>query len=251
VPLYKLIKVYLSNPALPAHPERRELTGIDEPMDRSRTYAERSGDDLRRQIRAVFFGESGRFVCRGAHDPMESPGSEFVFLNSWAAREAARSPVFKGELDDLRREARVDHPRAGGRAVDYDWMGLEELERIGREPVRPRAHSHKELPTDEGYRWVRDYRGRCRRIAGARLGGKQMAPALHELARREAGYLAVDWRGWVPEGTRASAGAAHITGASHGTGTIANRQAYYRIRADAFTSSSPPFRVRLKREELI
>ena len=57
-----------------------------------------------------------------------------------------------------------------------------------------------------------------------------MAPALHELARRESGYLAADWYGWVPEGARASAGAAHISGASHGTGTIANRRAYYRIR---------------------
>jgi len=244
MPLYKLIEVCLRDPALPAYPECLELAGIDEPMDRSRTYAERSGDDLCRQIRAVSFGESGRFVCRGAHDPMEAPDSEFAFLNSWAAREAARSPLFRRELGDLRQLGRADHPRAGGRAIDYGWTGLGDLERTGREPVRPRAHRTKDLPTDEGYRWVRDYRARCRRIAGARLGGKHMAPALHELVRRDTGYVAFDWLGWAPVGTRASAGAAHISGASQGTGTIPNRQAYYRIRADLLASAVPPFKAR-------
>jgi hypothetical protein len=186
-------------------------------------------------------------------DEMEAPDSEFAFLNSWAAREAARSPLFRSALDDLRRQARIDHPRAGGRAVDYEWTDLEALELAGREAVRPRAHQKRDLPTDEGYRWVRTYRARCRGIAGARLGGKHMAPALHELARRESGYLvAIGRRGWVPEGARASAGAAHITGASFGTGTIANRQAYYRIRADTVASpGSALVRIELKPEKLL
>jgi hypothetical protein len=167
---------------------------------------------------------------------MEPPIHDFVFLNSWAAREAAQSPLFRAELDDLRREARVDHPRAGGRAGALDWTGLEALERAGREDAktRPRAHRNADLPTEDGYRWVRDYRAACRAVAGKRLGGKHMAPELHELARRETGYLVVDGLTWSPQGSRASAAAAHITGASFGTGTIANRQAYYRVRDDIY-----------------
>jgi hypothetical protein len=92
-------------------------------------------------------------------------------------------------------------------------------------------------------------------VAGARLGSKELAPRLHDLVRRDAGYL-IDVSGLVapfdpPEGSPASHAAAHITGASFGTGTSANRQAYYRIRADGSTSSSPPFQVQLTREELI
>jgi hypothetical protein len=182
---------------------------------------------------------------------MEAPDSEFAFLNSWAAYEATRSPLFRNELAELRELARVDHPRAGGRGVDHDWEGLAKLEDAGRAHpnARPRAHRNKDLATDEGYRWVRIYRARCRRVAGTRLGGRHMAPALHELARRDTGYLAVEWLGWAPVGSRASAGAAHITGASHGTGTIANRQAYYRIRAEVLMSV-PPFRVRRPDEVL-
>jgi hypothetical protein len=162
---------------------------------------------------------------------MESRDTEFAFLNSWAAHEAANSPLFRRELDDYRQLIRVEHPRAGGRGVDYSLEGLEELVAAGRKhpASRPRAHRNTDLPTDDGNRWALDCLKRCRRIAGTRLGGWHMAAALHELARQDTGHLAVEWLGWAPVGSRASAGAAHITGASHGTGTVANRQAYYRI----------------------
>jgi len=99
--------------------------------------------------------------------PMESRDTEFVFLNSWAAREAAESPLFRRELDGYRRLIRVDHPRAGGRGVDYTVDGLEQLVTAGREhpASRPRAHRNTDLPTDDGNRWALAY---YRVIASAR-----------------------------------------------------------------------------------
>jgi hypothetical protein len=153
----------------------------------------------------------------------------------WAAREAERSSPFRAEVDELRELAREPHERSTGPLVRYSFAALEQLEAEGERPQRDRPRAWKNTPeeTADGNRHVRAYLQRCRRVAGARVGSKAYADLLHELVRRDHGYAVIDSSANTassPAGAAASAAAAHISGASWGSGMIANRQTYYRVR---------------------
>ncbi len=177
------------------------------------------------------------------HETSLAPNGLFAKLNTgyaWAAREAERSSLFRSEVKALRRAARRDHPRAGGPLVQYSWAELGELLESGEQDrsLRPRAWKNTRDSTADGYRHIRRYMESVRCVAGTRLAAKELAPRLHELIRRDVGYV-VDVAGLSagfepPTGSRASHAAAHISGASFGTGTVANRQAYYNARRDTF-----------------
>jgi hypothetical protein len=159
---------------------------------------------------------------------------------SWAAAEAERSNVFRVRIGELKEKAKGAHrgrySRTTGPLTDYTWSELGELELEGRESGFDRPRGWKEdrnrLATDEGNRHIRDYRKGCRAVAGAFLGNKDLGERVHEHVRGKP--LHVLPRGMAPTGGVASTLAAHLTGASWGSGATANRQAWYYHRSNTF-----------------
>jgi hypothetical protein len=160
----------------------------------------------------------------------------------WAAAEASRSQRFGAEIDRLRRLAvgadRSGYARTTGPLTLTPYGELAELRQTGAAPQEqlPRAWKNTQLLTDDGLRHVRDYERGLRKTARTFLGTERAAPLLHSLVATT-GYQLARFVGSIaaaPNGPLASTLAAHITGASWGSGATANRIAWRRARpADA------------------
>jgi hypothetical protein len=155
----------------------------------------------------------------------------------WAALEAKCSRRFRGEIDRLRSLAvgasRAGYIRTTGPLSALAWEDLtQRIPALLREDQsdRPRAWRNPQLPTDDSLRHVRDYERGVRKLARQYLGTEHAAPHVHELIAA-AGYRLRPYEGTAhpaPTGAQASTLAAHITGASWGTGATALRVAWYR-----------------------
>ena len=164
-----------------------------------------------------------------------STASNFV---DWAAAEAHRSMRFHMELDRLRHlaagSARDGYARTTGPLNGKAWSDLSRLRTLGAQPPeeRPRAWKHTQLPTDDGLRHVREYERGLRKTARTFLGTEGAAPLVHTLVGGT-GYQLPPYTASAPPaptGAQASRLAAHITGASWGTGATALRTAWRRAR---------------------
>lgn len=162
-------------------------------------------------------------------------GPNFV---DWAASEAQRSERFRFELDRLRHiaagSARDGYCRTTGPLSDKSWSDVSELRALGARTSeqRPRAWQDRSLPTDDGLRHVRDYHRGILKTARFNLGTEDAAPLLHELVAG-VGYQLAPYAASAPPapiGGRASSLAAHISGASWGSGATALVKAWSRAR---------------------
>jgi hypothetical protein len=169
------------------------------------------------------------------HNATTAP-ADFV---AWAASEAAHSPRFHPEIDRLRAiaagKSRAGYPRTTGPLTGQAWPSLEEiLANASRraQHQRPYAWKNTELPTDEGLRHLSDYLRGCRKVGREFLGHPDTGPLVHQLVSAT-GYRVIvptTISPLAPTGPAASTLAAHITGASWGSGATALRQAWRRAR---------------------
>jgi hypothetical protein len=160
----------------------------------------------------------------------------------WAAGEARHSSRFQGEIDRLRDLAAGSHrqgySRTTGPLTHTSW---DELSRSVSDLIsqpqneRPRAWRNTDLPTDDGYRHVRTYQTSVRKVARQFIGAETVAPLVHDLVAAT-GYQLARLPTSLPSappaatGGHASSLAAHISGASWGSGATALRLAWRRAR---------------------
>lgn len=239
----------------------RRLSPSGDASERPAVDASFLRDAIQRPPCGPRFGESQGELTVDRHAAIVESAALFAIFNGvdyfvWAARECARSPRFRREVDVLRRLARGadrgEYARTTGPLGDRGWEELEELlDQQRRQDQAARAHAWKntDKPTDDPLRHVGDYLRRCRRVARGFLGHEDAAPAIHrvvvalerpvealvaELAADASGALApgeyIPIRPPAPQGPVASALAAHIIGVSFGAGATAMRQAWYRHR---------------------
>jgi hypothetical protein len=100
---------------------------------------------------------------------------------------------------------------------------------------RPRAWKNTDLPTDDGYRHIRTYQTSVKKLARQFIGAETVAPLVHDLVAATGYQLArlptsLPSAPPAPTGGQASNLAAHISGASWGSGATALRLAWRRAR---------------------
>ena len=160
----------------------------------------------------------------------------------WAVGEAQHSPRFHGEIDRLRDLAAGSHrqgySRTTGPLTHGSW---DELSRSVSDLIsqpqgeRPRAWKNTDLPTDDGYRHVRSYQTSVKKVARQFIGAEAVAPPVHDLVGATGYQLArlptsLPSALAAPSDGQASSLAAHISGASWGSGATALRVAWRRAR---------------------
>jgi len=160
----------------------------------------------------------------------------------WAAAEEQHSSPFHAEIDRLRHLAAGSHRRGYSRTTgpltnkSWDELSRTLSDLRGQpQPERPRAWKNTYLPTDDGYRHVHAYQTGVRKVARQFIGGETVAPLVHDLVAGT-GYqldrppITLPSTLPAPTGGQASNLAAHITGASWGSGATALRLAWRRAR---------------------
>jgi hypothetical protein len=179
-----------------------------------------------------------------ASAPSPSPASASAAPNfvDWAAGEAQHSSRFHGEIDRLRHLAAGSHRRGYSRTTGpLTHKSWDELSRTVSElrsqpqPDRPHAWRNTDLPTDDGYRHARTYQTSLRKVARQFIGTEAVPPHVHDLVGAT-GYQLTRLPTTLPSappaptGGQASNLAAHITGATWGSGATALRLSWRRAR---------------------
>jgi hypothetical protein len=162
-----------------------------------------------------------------------SPPRDFA---QWIEQEAARSPGFRDAVHELRKRANTVHPRIGFIFAERTFDELRDALIPPRESTRiwskpPVSAGGGDYYNDD----VRRYLLRLKRVVGRYLGRPSDAlllSALHEHVRGQRLTLPLTGKTRL-EGAVASTVAAYVTGNTWHVATVAQRQQWYEVRAQA------------------